>query len=793
MGEITLKLWKRLSALLLCAAAVSGLVFAAPASASAAAAPVSVFPDITDAEVGRAVEILRTMGVVEGSKGKYRPDGSLTRAEFCKLAILVMGLGDQVSAYKNKTIFPDVSSKHWARGYVNMAASDAAGFRLMVGMGNGKFAPDKPITYGEAVTVILRILKYSSAADSNWPNGAVSAAARLGLSDNLGTVSARGEISRGQAAILFCNMLTTPSNGSSVPYAEGLGSLRENVLLTDCDTVDDSGKSSAVELLFTENNQIGKYQTAGKTPADFLQGSRGSVLLDQDGRFLTFLPDRNTTCRTIVAVSATSGSRGTITAADGSEIRVASSVKVWNNDSVRTYGDCYGILNRGGATVTVYFNAAGQVDYLYVNGVSTESGSNVMVARDPISGNPFAGITGGVTGYTILRNGTSAASGELRQYDVGVFDSSAKVLYVTDFRLTGVYEGANPNPDEPSSILFLGKDFDVLECAVEDLQKFKVGDTITVLFTPDGKVAGAANPAQVRSTAVGTVDPGSTDDKVTVHLLGAPSEELAAVSGTCTNVNSYKSSPVSISGGPGGALYLGRASGSPASSALDVSARTVGGDALADTARVFERVGSGALAAISLDDIAVSTVPAEKIVFLRKNNAGKIDLLVLNDVTGDRYTYGIVKLGTQTRGPVGMEYTNTTATVTNRTEVLTTIGGVSFLDGAFVGLAASTDELDDLPRVAGSVALKSVAKVNYTNFNLTTLRFFSGSVELPVWDGVQCYDARTSKWLDMQDRSGNDIPLLERLNEWLSASNDLTVWYDRDPGQGGKVRVIVLN
>ena len=50
-----------------------------------------------------------------------QPDRALTRAEFCKLAVELMGNGDKVAAQMNRTVFQDVPSTHWARGYIAVA------------------------------------------------------------------------------------------------------------------------------------------------------------------------------------------------------------------------------------------------------------------------------------------------------------------------------------------------------------------------------------------------------------------------------------------------------------------------------------------------------------------------------------------------------------------------------------------------------------------------------------------------------------------------------------------------
>ena len=114
---------KRLIACLLAAATLAGmLVF--PASA----AKLSAFTDITDPKVAEAAEVLRVLDVVDGTGGgAFNPGRTLTRAEFCKMVIEIMGKGPEEPAQRNRTIFLDVKSSHWARGYINLAASTTIG------------------------------------------------------------------------------------------------------------------------------------------------------------------------------------------------------------------------------------------------------------------------------------------------------------------------------------------------------------------------------------------------------------------------------------------------------------------------------------------------------------------------------------------------------------------------------------------------------------------------------------------------------------------------------------------
>lgn len=964
-----MKVWKKLTALALCAACVCALICVPPAKAAAA---VSTFPDITDAQVGRAVEALRTMGVIDGSGGLYLPGDSLTRAQFCKMALLVMGKGSEADAQASRTIFSDVPGSHWARGYVNLAATttvggeaDKGGSRLMMGLGNGTFAPDRPITYGEAVTAILRILEYVKEASANWPYGAVSTASALGLDSGFTPPAAGDPIDRAQAALLFCNMLTTPMEGDKGIFADSLGTVQENWLLVSLDAKTASGREGAVQFV-DKTGKKAPVLPAVHTPSASFLGTQGTAVI-KDDQLLTFIPHMNADSRTLTVADATSGSTCTITGSDGNKLSFTRSTVVLDGETPTNYGAIFSKLNAG-TTVVACFDTSGAVDYLYIESFSPVDSlkSGVMVARDKVSGNPFAQLTAGTTDYKIVKNGAEVTTSALKQYDVAAFEPTSKTLYVTDFRLTGVYESATPNTTMPTKIKVLGKELDVLDSALDDLKDLKLNSTITLLLSPDGKVAGAVSSSTLRSNTVGWVDPSSTAKEIKINLLNSPTSTLSSVSGPFSSdfelsdaeaerlipsyinepfdqyfaehidemkkkevenlcaeevknqtakirityegspltieeylkkridkelealqndhdalmrydeaerrkffmsepvigtksineqikeiteavntnmkagfeeevqkdfaaneskyrnsmkadlckkirederakhsaeilarLSNYRSSLVTVTGSTGGLLSLSRLSGKAVSDALNPKARTLGSTPLADNIAVFEKVGTSDIKRVSLANIAAESVPASKIVYQRTDSAGKIDLLILDDVTGDLYTYGIATVGQEKTG-TGFDdepIYNTVTTVKNsKGETVQTIGGTTYNDKQFIGLVASSTHFSDTQfyRPAASVALKSVTKVTPANFNLSTGIFFSGSIELPIWDEVQCYNAKTKTWFDVSEKDKPASPM-DNLNACLAYSNDLTVYYDRDPAQGGKVRIVVAN
>ena len=211
---------KRILAGALAAATLAGLLVL-----PAGAAHGSAFHDISDADTAEAAEILRLLGVVDGTGGgSFRPSATLTRAEFCKMAVDVMGKGDLEPAQRNRTIFLDVGPQHWARGYVNLASSlttsgeladtsnnssdkgesTPAADRLILGVGNGTFEPNRAITYGEAVAILTRVLGYTTsdiATGSTWYDGYLSVAGENGLTQGL-SLKGSSTLTRGEAAEL---------------------------------------------------------------------------------------------------------------------------------------------------------------------------------------------------------------------------------------------------------------------------------------------------------------------------------------------------------------------------------------------------------------------------------------------------------------------------------------------------------------------------------------------------------------------------------------------------------------
>ena len=792
---------------LLSAALVVGLLVLPPASA----AGTSGFTDIADARTADAAEMLRLLGVVDGTGGtSFKPGGTLSRAEFCKMTVEIMGRGDEEPAQRSRTIFTDVGPTYWARGYVNLASSitigggtgeDApAGTRLIMGVGDGTFQPNRPITYGEAVTILMRVLGYSDgdvATGTNWYDGYVGLGQSSGLADGL-TISGGDNITRGQAAILFYNLLFTESKGGDQIYLTTLGgSLENNAIILSTNATADDGTTGSV--LTTS----GTYKTDRATFDETLNGTRGQLVLDKEKKLLAVLPEEGSTLRSVTVMGTPEANAIPVLGDETISVTLQTPVYKSDSQSADTYENVWTSL-RSGTPLKLCFNGSGQLDYIYMSaGGAVVSDDNVLVAKNKPSGtsNPFASLSDGKTPQ-IFKNGIPADLTDLRQYDVGTYDAGSNTLFVSDLKLTGLYENAYPNSNAPSTVTVMGAELNVLPSAIPDLAQFKVGDRMTLLLTTTGQVAGAVSTDVAKSNAVGvakvTAGGEGSDGTAEITLL----DGLITLKGSTTGSEKLNGYLVTVSSGRRGYLTLSRVNGKGASGILNLTTGRVGTKALSEGARFFEQVGNGELVEIERSDITVDTVPANKITYVGYDWAGREDKLVLDDVTGDRYDYGMIyyrPAGPQDvenavpdpdTGKVPQTYQNGEIRVTNgsgqQSYVVGSVEGAK--SGRYGGIAGSLDTLNGKHRLAGYVPLTSADGIRRSQIDTSTMMLTTNEMVLPISSQVQIYSEATGGWYTVS----KDASAKDNLERALAFSNDMTVYYDRTPGEGGKVRIIVL-
>ena len=690
-----------------------------------AAAPArAAFRDVTDAAVLTDAEVLRALGVTAGTGNDcFSPDGVLDRAQFCTMAIALLGKQGAVGQYQTFTIFPDVRAGHWATGYINMAVRGED--KLISGFPDGTFHPDEPITFAQTVTILMHMLGYQDGdVGAAWPDGYLASAASIGLTDGL-SLGADSRVTRAQAARLMCRLLVTPSKGGTAQFAEKLGQLVPETLILQVDATAADGTSGAVAV---QDGSV--YKPARRALDPIFVGRRGTLLLNGEGRVLTFLPDTLGSQKEIAVSKAEADG---ITDPDGVKYTLHSALPAYYQGKKLTYGEVFFELRRG-MRATLYFDAAGRIDSLVIPGGVSDTQEAVVVGRNGSTAG-FERLTGR-SDYSIRKNGAPATAADLRQYDVAVYDAATNTVRVCDVKLSGYYADAQPNVQSPTKIGVLGLTLDVLPCAAQSLAKFPLGRTLTFLLTEDRRVAGAVSSSSVSGNAVG-IATSVTTNSATVELFcgltvkGDPKLRDTAVNqyaGQLVTVTSYDRT---------GQIRLTRLDRAAVRGALDVQARSVGTTPVSETARIYDRVGLSPLTEITLADLPVSTVPSERILYTHTDWAGRVDLLVLDNVTGDGYTYGHLRY--TSTGGVCVEYGEGLSTEEAPASGARQVGG-------FGGLALYVNSTGY--HIAGSAELERLADVPNEAWNGAESVTWQG-MTYTVADDAVCYNRATGRFLSL--------------------------------------------
>ncbi len=733
-------------AAVLIAALVCGLCL--PTSAASR----SSFQDISSETTAVNADVLRLMGVVNGvGDNRFNPDATLSRAEFCVMVTKFIQRGDEVSRYASRTIFSDVTGRHWARGYINLMATPVGeGAAMISGIGDGSFAPDQKVTAAQAITVLLRVLGYAGKETGFiWPASYMELADSIGLLDGI-SASADTVITRAQAAQIFVNALGSPTQ-SGQPYYSSLGSVSENTILLAVNVASDDGSSSGA--IRTSLNGEAFMPASGSVSPFALQGKRGALVLNGKDEIVTFLPDdSNSITITLSGSAQPSYLKGT----NGVRYTMASSTLLYTADNANGVSYIEGYTKLRAGTQVTLFTQAGKVVALYAPG-STDNGMGAVVVNGTPSETMFARLTGGASGWSVVKNGQPIKLREIKPYDVVTYDQVSNTLLVSDLRISGVYGDASPNASAPQSVSVLGIQFDVLDSAWDNMDDVKIGDTVSLLLTTDGTVAGIKRPTHnVKSTAVGLASESGVD-------IFLPNGNVLAVSGTISNAKSNAGKLVTVTGSDSkGRLNVSPITSQSVSGAFNTDAMTLGDRDVAAGVRVFDQVRESITVEVELNKLPAS-IPANDIKAYHTNTSGYVDYIILDNFTGNAYRYGLCSVEYDEDGNQFVSFENgVDAGISNLQTAL------SVDNGRFYGVAVGSD--GKLKTVLELKKLKNVSPADFYDYQGETYLEYEGQNYL-VSEDVVCYKQDNKLWFTNETGSA-------RLAACKAFSDKLSAYYD---------------
>ena len=606
---------------------LAGLIMVAPASA--------VFTDISDSRVSQTAAVLDALGIMQGvGGGSFAPGKALTRAQFCKLAVTAMGVTD-VSPYASYTIFPDVKHSHWAAPYINAAVRhpELKEKSIIRGYADGSFGPDKIVSYGEVCTMLLRMLGYKEEdVGPFWPADYIAQAQAIGLTDGVTITDARAAVKRGDAAVLLLNALNTDKKGeegSTLLDKVASSTVKDCILL-------ETGKThsglAADAALFYEDGVVdaeSPRKTAGTLDSSMI-GVYGTIVIGKGSSKVAVgvIPNGNKT----EAYEVVNAEADRIVTTNGT-LRPDRKTKLYisRDYAMDEYENVWANL-QSGDTLTLYYNEYGVLQLMAVLPKTTAGAAHSFVYGLATSRRIPAE-------YTIIKNGAKIDASKLKKYDVVTLDAANRQAIVSDTRLSGKYQTQSTTYSHPSQVEILGQKFSVSSEAAATFKDMKLNDYITLLFDADGNVAAAYPKKDVSAEMQGIVTKIDAE-KATVTLTnGLTLRDIKIAKDVKTDVMGRL---VTVSQSGDGADLIRRTLSGKTAGNWSVAEGKLGSNAVSSKVRVYEEVLSGApLNVINVSDIDLTSIPASQIKYTVQDNAGTVTNIVLGDVTGESWIYGI--------------------------------------------------------------------------------------------------------------------------------------------------------
>jgi len=382
----------------------------------------------------------------------------------------------------------------------------------------------------------------------------------------------------------------------------------------------------------------------------------------------------------------------------------------------------------------------------------------------------------GFTPAKVYRNGSVAALTNIQDYDVVYWNASMGTVWAYAKKATGPIQALEPSGANPSSVTVAGRTYAVessaAALALSDLGQYHLGDTVTLLLGRSGGVAAVEDVSVSAGERVGIVTAiasagypdgsGGSYTSQTVTLLATEGQTYQYQTRGGYRVGSVVRAVVA---GQGGEVTLRGLSNASLTGKVNQEGTKLDKYTFAQGAEVLD-VSENRGAVIYPARLAGLNLTSGKVRYYSLNPQGEIETLILNDVTGDAYQYGVItrydeegegmsRYSTYQYDVGGVSYT-----MAGTTKFQVTAGGVRILG-----------EPSNPERLYGLTAVKAG--------QVTGNQLIAGSQRYTLADGVVVYEYRDGRYY---------LSSLAR----AESGGDVTGWYDKAESEGGRIRIIVV-
>ena len=757
-----------------------------------------------DTESG-IVSLMNALKIMEGDgNGNMELDRAVTRAEIAKIAISAANEKNTVGFGLKVSPFPDVTYDQWYAPYVKAAVDKG----YVKGYDDFLFHPNDTVTYEEAVTIMLRVLGYTdSVIQGTYPYGQIARADELDMLDDVsGEIGA--EMNRESVMNLVYNAMQSDkitvlvSNGAanSVQSTNETGNAptaadtntTATAVNTKTTTVSGGLLSAHNCAMIKDVNIISTYdqdkdigynnvQTSSGTfkTGDFFDtssiGMTGKIFIKDSNDLIAFVPDGGNRASAVYMIYSVIDNK-VMAYKDGAmtTLTINDSTKVYKGKSEGTFGTMKTQFELGDK-LSVTKTDNGDVDYVtYIDGNLLGGGNWKSMWN--------AG------GAKITRDGISVSANDIQNYDVVYYLPDMDMVMAYSNKVSGIFEKATPNRDIPTSITVSGKEY-TLEgsTAFNKLYSggsFEYGDTVTLLLGKNGEVADVVSPSYAATGSVGYLvetgtkeySSGAVDSYTNYYIKLVQPDGNSYEYITNRDYTESKNSVVELYFDDGYARISKTGATSDASGKLDWNKKSLGSAKLSSNIEILD-IGTrditytAAYAKVFGQRLDGVEIDKKSVLYSHKNSSGEIDTLILDNVTGDSYNYGLVtSVSSSEKGSSSYDY------MVRGNRYTTSLAGKYSVNRG------------EVARISGNLAMPNIIQSINVLTNISSLsadKLVAGGVTYKLSDKISIYRV---------DNAGDAEYTMLSLDEAVKHFDKYSIraFYDKTSDKGGRVRVLLV-
>lgn len=291
-----------------------------------------------------------------------------------------------------------------------------------------------------------------------------------------------------------------------------------------------------------------------------------------------------------------------------------------------------------------------EVDYAAVVSADT---------KGPYVADNGGGLTLPFTPTAVYVDGALSDQSQVKQYDVYYYNSGLRTVWVYTDRATGTLTDLSPSKTAPTSATVAGVTYSIgsstASYKLSSQGQFSQGDVVTVLLGMDGDIVDVVSAQNSETTYYGVViastKAASSSSTSSSSTTSAQAQTQVACSdgavrtfyhsGGAQSVGKLVSVAVTQSGTTLSAISRRSLSGT-----VNSAGTRFAGYSFADNVEILDTDGDGGYARIYPSRLAGYSLTDDDVLFYSLDSTGSIDCLILDEATGDTYTYAFVTQAT---------------------------------------------------------------------------------------------------------------------------------------------------